>query len=154
MPTRQTQSLTYAEVFSRIVIAAFKTNPAAAVMPTITAHLIMEEGFALSPQTTTAEAEAAEADFTDYVAKAVTLVEPANVGSQVEGAIATVMWNMTTDPVVTTNTIYGYFLESAGDFVAGEMFPEGQSVTMAELADYLILNLVVMFQNYQSVLTE
>jgi len=150
MPIRQTSALIYSEAFSRTVVAAFKTNPAAALMPTITAHLIQTEGFAPTPQMDAAALEAEEADFTDYVAKAATLTEPANVGPDVEGGISTVNWNMTTDPVVVSNTIYGYFLEADGDLVASEMFSEGQEVNMATIGDFLTLNLAVMVQNFQS----
>ena len=151
MPVRQTESLIYSEAFIRTVVAAFKTNPAAALMATLTAHLIQTEGFEPNPQMVAADLEAEEADFTDYVAKAVTLIEPANVGPQVEGAIATVNWSMTTDPVVTTNTVYGYFLEADGDFVCAEMFASGQEVFMALVGDYLTLNLAVMVQDYMSI---
>lgn len=151
MPIRQTNSLIYTEAFSRTVVAAFKAAPVAALMTVLTAHLIQTEGFEPTPQMDAADLEAGEADFTDYVAKAVVLTEPANVGPDVEGGISTVSWNMTTDPVVTTNTIYGYFLETNGDLVAAEMFPEGQSVNMVEVGDFLTLNLAVMVQNFQSI---
>lgn len=150
MPIRSTQSLIYAESFSRAVVAAFKTNPAAALMPTLVCHLIQDEDLNPTPETLLADFTAAEADFTDYAAKAVTLTEPANVGPDVEGAVSTVNWNMTTDPPVVTNTIYGYYLVADGDLVASEMFPAGQQVEMANLADFLILNLAVMVQNFQS----
>jgi len=151
MAVRQSNSLIYTEVFSRSVVAAFKTVPGAALMATLTCHLIKDAGFNPTPAMDAAAAEAVEADFTDYVAKAVTLTEPANVGPDVEGGIASVTWNMTTDPVVETNSVYGYFLETAGDLVACEMFEAGQSVNMANVGDYLTLNLAVMVQNYQSV---
>jgi len=151
MPIRQTNNLIYSEEFSRTVVAAFKTNPAAALMATLTCHLIQTEGFLPTPQMDAAALEAEEADFTDYVAKAVTLTEPANVGPEVEGGISTVNWNMTTDPVVTTNAVYGYFLEATGNLVASEMFAEGQQVNMANVGDFLTLNLAVMVQNFQSI---
>lgn len=152
MSVRQSQSLIYSETFIRSVVAAFKTVPGAALMVTLTAHLIKTEGFEPTPQMDAATVEAQEADFTDYVAKAVVLIEPANVGPDVEGGIATVTWNMTTDPIGTSNTVYGYFLETAGDLVGCEMFAAGQQVNMANIGDYLSLNLAVMLQDYQSVL--
>jgi len=114
-------------------------------------HLIPTEGFAPTPQTLLPAFTAEEADFTDYVPQAVTLIEPANVGPDVEGAVDSVTFNMDTDPAVVGNTIYGYYLVADGDLVGSEMFPVGQEVNMAEYGDFLILNLSVMFQSYQSV---
>lgn len=151
MPVRQTGSVIYSEEFNRVVAAAFKTNPAAALMVTPMCRLIKTEGFVITPATTLAQVEAEEADFTDYVEKATTLTEPVNVGPDVEGLISTVTWNMSTDPVVTENTIYGYFIEAAGVLVMSEMFAAGQQVSMANVGDYLTINLSWPLQDYQSI---
>jgi len=152
MPNRTSVSPIYSEEFMRKVVAAFKTDPAAALAPNLMCRLIKQLAFNPTPASVEADFVAVEADFTDYVEKAVTLIEPANVGADVEGAIATVNYNMVTDPVVVENTVYGYFLESDGVIVCSEMFAEGQSVNMANVGDYLTMNLILPIQDYQSVL--
>jgi len=151
MSIRQTSEVVYTEEFSRIVAAAFKTNPAAALLVTPMARLIQDDSFVPTPATTLVQAEAVEADFTDYAEKAMTLVEPANVGPDVEGCISTVSWNMTTDPVVVDNIVYGYFIEADGVLVCCEMFAEGQSVSMAQVGDFLVLNLSLPVRDYQGI---
>jgi len=152
MPVRSISSVVYSEAFNRVVIAAFKTNPAAALAPTLKMRLIQDADFEPTPAMVEADFEAVEADFTDYAEQSVTLVEPANVGPDVEGAIATVNYNMTTDPAVVTNTIYGWFLVSGASLVvASGMFADGQEVPMTSTGDFLTLNMVLPAQDYQSI---
>lgn len=152
MPVRQSLTPMYSEAFNRVVAAAFKTNPAAALAPTLKCRLIQEQDFEPTPASVEADYEAVEADFTDYAEATVTLIEPANVGSDVEGCIASVTFNMTTDPTVTSNTIFGYFLISGTDLVVmAEMFPAGQGVVMAAPGDFLTINLALPLNDYQSV---
>lgn len=151
MPIRSTNEVVYSEEFARVVVAAIKTNPAAALAVAPMVRLIQEESFSPTPATTLAEVVAVEADFTDYAEKALTMTEPANVGPDVEGAIGTVNFNMTTDPVVTQNTIYGYFIEATDVLVLTEMFATGQQVSMANVGDFLTLNVAIPFRDYQSI---
>lgn len=143
MHTRESQDIMYALRMGRALAAALGTDPGAALIPTATVRLWKDEAFNPTPDTVTADFLAAEADFTDYVAKSFTPGVPANLGQYVPGASGTVTWTMTTDPVVTTNTIWGYWVSSGGEVWAFERFAEGREVEMVNVGDQLVLTVAL-----------
>lgn len=143
MASHTSSSFTYYQEFCRDITAAFVGTSLYGLATGSSIHLIADSEFAPTSETALSEFEAVEATFTDYSAKSVTWSEPANIDGNVEGAIGSVSWLMSTDPTVTAETVYGYFITGGtGDGLIGhEMFDEG--IPMAEPGDYLNLNAVL-----------
>lgn len=151
MQVRVSQAPVYTQDYLRRVADAYKTNPAAALLPTPAIGLIKDSGFNPNPATTLAEATAAECDFTDYARKTPTLSDGVNLGVSIEGVTGTGTYTITTDPVVTDNTVLGYFVTDGTIVVAAELFGDGQSVEMAEPGDQLLVVMQLPLMSYQSV---
>lgn len=151
MNVRESINPVYSRAFLERVAAAYKTDPAAALVVTPQLHLIKDESFEPDPSRSAADYAAVEADFTDYAASAITLSAPVNLGPDVVGPTANNSFLITTDPVVTENTIYGYWIEDATEVICGEMFAEGQEVTMGSPGDQLVVISALPIQAWQSV---
>lgn len=150
MEIRIALEVMYSKEFAQRIATALGTNPAAALLDTPVVKLIKDPGFSPSPGLVDADYDAVEADFTDYVAKALTISGAVNIGSQAVGADGTVSWLMTTDPTVIDNSVYGYWIEDAAGVVAAEMFEAGTQVAMATPGDQLILTVALPTRCFQS----
>lgn len=129
----------YSEDFVSTVLAAYGTNPAAALVPSPEMHLIQSPGGSFTPDSLPADFAAVEADYDDYAALALTAMTIANLGGNVRGVTGSATFNVTTDPPVVVNTIFGYWIETAGGVVAYELFPVGERTPMAVAGDKLII---------------
>ena len=108
-------------------------------------HLVADPEFAPTPTTPTAEFVAVEATFTDYALKVPTFTPNGSHGPDHRGPHALVSWAIAEAGVVTPNTVYGWWLEVAGDVFAFETFEEGQEVVMAADGDTLHLEVILPF---------
>lgn len=139
MHIRESKNPVYSYAFQRTVAAALGSRPAAALMDTATLHLFQGDSFVPTPQTALADFTDAECDFTDYVATAYVPAVPANIGPDIPGATGTGEYAVTTDPIVTANTVTGWWIESGTVVVAFERFDDADRVNMATTGDRLIL---------------
>jgi hypothetical protein len=139
MHARQTKSPTYSQDWIERVLAAEIVAPLAELVDTPLVKLIKSAAFEFTPQTLLAAFTAAQADFTDYASKALTLTGPRAVGPLARANGGVVSWLMTTDPVVTGNRIYGYYVEDANGWVLAELFSAEDQIDMTEVGAALIL---------------
>lgn len=143
MHARQTKSPFYTRRFIEQVLAAEIVAPVNELVDTPLVKLIKDAAFAPTPETLLAAFTAAEADFTDYVSKALTLTGPRAVGAVGRANGGVVNWLMVTDPVVTGNRIYGYYVQDAVGVVMYEIFGEDDEIDMNEVGSSLILEVLL-----------
>lgn len=143
MHTRQTASPIYSEEFAKFVLAAYLTNPAAALLDTPVVGLWRDPAFNPTPQSTKADFDAAKCTFTDYAKQALGGVTPVTIGVPGYAVQGVPQWAMTTDPVVTGNIVLGYWVEDADRVVAYEKFADDEVVAMNALGNTLILEVLL-----------
>lgn len=142
MPVVQTISVIRSKAWLNKMLAALKTRPAAALFATAKLRLLKDRVLSLSENTTKADLEAHEADYTDYPAGGATVTPPDPVNYNVlgQGWAAGEVFNITTSPVVTGNDIAGYWVDDGTDPVVMEYFPQGADVSMQAPGDWLELD--------------
>lgn len=141
--TRQTQSPIYSRAFVEHVLAAYLADPAAALLVTPVVGLWKSAGFAPTVESVKADFTAAEADFDDYVKVALGGVGPVSIGGLGRAVQGVPSWLMITDPMVSGNTIRGYWVEDANRVVMYEQFPDDQFVSMDSLGASLIIEVLL-----------
>lgn len=144
MHTRQTGTFTYSQEWLEKVLAAEIAVPAAELVDTPMVHLIKDGAFAPTPQSLAAAFAAKEANFTDYAAKALVLTGPRSIGGIGRANGGVVQWLMVTDPMVTGNRVYGYWVQDADGMVGYEMFADAaDQIDMTEVGASLILEVLL-----------
>jgi len=129
----------YSRAFATIISNAFKTNPAAALAPALEVHLWKDAAFQPTSEKVAADFAAVECDYTDYAAAAaVVLTTPVNLNPDSVGAVANTLFTIT-NPVVTANQVFGYWLETGSTVILFEKFPDDVIVTMAAAGDFFDL---------------
>lgn len=146
-----TQTFQWTDQALDVILAAMKTNPAAALFPTLKLRLGKTENFVVTPTTTKADADAQQADFTDYVEVSVTLSDPVNLSANADGVTVSGTFTMTTSPPVTTNTVWNYYLISGTILLGGEKFAGGASISMALTGDFATINVQLPLRFEQAV---
>lgn len=137
---RQSINPTLGAAFASAIVAAFKAVPGAALVSAPVVKLWKDIAFEPVASTAATEFDAAECDFTDYVAKMATLSDEADLSENSVGDTATVSWIVEEAGAVTGNTVYGYWVENAaGDVILFERFADGDEVPMGEDGAQLIL---------------
>jgi len=143
MHARQTKRPLYSKAFVEFVLLAERVNPAAVLVDTPLVHLISTDGFAPTELTLAAAFAAVEANFTDYVAKALVLTGPRSIGAIGRANGGVVSWLMATDPMVTGNRIYGYWVEDADRVVLSEIFAVEDQIDMNDVGSALMLEVLL-----------
>lgn len=136
---RQATTPVFSTAFLRGILGAFVAVPGAELLDTPTVHLWQGNTITPNSNLEQADLDAAEADFTDYAAQALTLVQPVNMGAEQEGATGTVTFTVSDPGTITSNTIWGYWIEVGGQWMVAEKFASGQEVAMAFDGDQLVL---------------
>lgn len=148
-----TKSIIYSQAFCEAMAGAWTAAPEDPLMDAATLHLIKDPDAGPTPQFDAAAFAAVEADYTGYSGadKDLELVVPANLSSQVSGGAAAKTFNISTGPVTTGNSIYGYWVESAGVVVGYEMFDSAGPFSMGSVGDFLILDILLPMMEYQQI---
>lgn len=149
MEIRVAANPVWSEAFLREMIATWTTIPLAKLMDAGKVDLMQAAPDPLSPKSDIADFVAGVADFEDYTQKTLALLVPVNLGQDVEGGTQTFTWTITSDPVLSPNSIVGYYLTAvSGALACYEVFDV--PVQMAEYADSLVLVLQLPLQSYQT----
>lgn len=143
MHVRQAKSPNWSKAFLDIILEALTTNPAAALLDTPLVGLIGVADAAPDEDSDKTYFDSKKATFTDYVKKALVLVTPWAVGPGYRAGGAAVTWTVTTDPIVTGNRIYGYWVEDDNGVVLWELFSAEDQIDMDEVGSSLILEVVL-----------
>lgn len=139
----QSKSLIYARTFMDSWLAAFKTVPAAALIIAPTVRLLQGLLPAITPDTTLADLESSEANFSGYGADTFTLTVPVQSSTNVEAAIGSATFLATAASPFVGNSISGYFITDGTNLVAAEAFPGGTNIQIAAAGQFLALDLVL-----------
>jgi hypothetical protein len=145
------RSFTYSQAFAQAIVAAYLARPAAALIAAPDVHLFKANTISPTPQSVAADFAAGEADYTGYALTSPTLTGPANLSTQIEGAVTSTTFLISAGPVTVTNVIGGYWIQQGSVVVGYEVFVSGQTQTMAAIGDYIALNLALPVMEFQSV---
>jgi hypothetical protein len=123
------------------MLATLSARPAAALISSPYVHLL-QGNVVISPDTTLAALQAAEATYTGYTPIALpTLAGPANLRVDTEGMIANVDFLVGANAVISNN-ITGYWVDQGGpDWVVAEIFP--QVLPMVRQGDLIDLQISI-----------
>lgn len=143
MHARQAKSPNWSREFLDKFLVALTVNPAAALLDTPLVGLIGDPAAAPTVDSDKADFDSWKATFTDYAKKALVLVHPWAVGPNYRASGDFVDWSITTDPIVTGNRIYGYWVEDDNGVVLYEMFSVEDQIDMTEVGSSLALEVVL-----------
>jgi hypothetical protein len=121
-----TQTLVYVTSFLNDIVLAFTTRPAAALIATPTVHLF-NNNVAPSPQSVVGSFT--ETAFSGYAAATPTIGSPVNTSPNCVAAIGPCTFTAVAATPFVPDTIYGYFVESAGTLIAAEAFATPAQIT-------------------------
>jgi hypothetical protein len=126
-----------------LMLGTLGARPAGALLTTPKLHLSMDPAFAITPDTLPAALTAGEATFSGYAAGGVAWVGtgPVNLGDGAVGLIMDQVFLRTLGTPDVGNTIFGWWLDDAAGFVAGEQF--GSGLPLGDPEDFLDLLAVV-----------
>ncbi len=144
------QNIVYSEAFLDTLLTAYKTNPAAALMPTPLVHLYNDNTLTPTPLTTKAQLDAVECAFSNYSAQTPSVSNPVNLSQNTQGLLAPVSFVSTTGGVFVSDTARGYYVTSGSNLVCAEKFATPFSAPFASNGDFLTLNVEIPAQAYQS----
>lgn len=138
----QTQSVVYGRDFLRTVLAAFKTDPGAALVATAKLRFSTDPLFNPTGDSVLADLEAAEADFTGYTAGGytVTLSAPVNLSPTILGTeqfVLAVAADPTPPDLFNPNTVYGYWIDDGTNMILAEKFAGGVSAEIGQPGDHI-----------------
>jgi hypothetical protein len=140
-----TQTLVYMTAFLQAVITAFTTRPAAALLATPTVHLYNN---LYAPVPGSVVGSFTETAFSGYAAATPTISAPVNTSPNCLAAVAPCTFIAVTASPFVPDTIYGYYIESAGVLVAAESFSSPVPITAP--GDFIDLQVVLPMQAYMA----
>jgi hypothetical protein len=143
-------NLVYNDNLANAMVNAFGTRPGAALLASPTVMLYNLPGYNPTPGDSLSTLTAVECDFAGYSRQSLTLTSPVNLGAYVKGAIGTVTFQCTATSGGVNSTATGYALISAGLLQAVEQFSSVDNVPFAQSGDFLVLNMELPMQEYQS----
>ncbi len=126
-------------------VGALKTRPAAALLATGKLRLSKDPAFGPTQQSTLAELEANEADFSGYPAGgiAVSITDGLNISPTIQGAMTSGTFEAATATPFIGNAVTGYWIDDGTDPVTMEAFPNAQTADFSSVGDFLVLNAVL-----------
>lgn len=141
----QSQRLNIGRTWAKSNVAAFKTDPGAALIVTPKVRLSGDPVFNPTSDSTLASLVAGEAIFSGYTAGgyAPTFSDALNIAADVVGEIANVIPTLATATPLVTATVYGYWMDNGADVIVSEKFANGITFTFALVGDFLDLQIVI-----------
>ena len=146
----QSKNVVYSRAFMDKVLAAYKTLPAAALIPTLTVRLLMGNLPALTADTPLATLVGLEANYSGYAAQTPVATVPVTSSTNVEGYIGTALFESATASPFVSATVTGYFVTDGTIVVAMEAFPAGISYGFTAANNFLSLGVILPGNLYQA----
>lgn len=140
MNVYESRTPTYFKAFLNRLMAAYSTNPAAALIASPVLHLIQSPGGSFTPDSVVGDFTPVEADYDDYVAAALSGMTIANLDGSMRALSGIASFPVTSATPAVANTIHGYWITSTAGIVCFELFPAGERTALATLGDLLIIN--------------